>query len=126
MSVKKHDCFNVSCCVNATPSTPDGMFTGRAWCRGDLQTGAYWDNIRVTRSCQGWEWQDSSSSSDSDDDDDTSWDIETQSSKIDDSIDAEDGLALHKAPNSALLELDEVSLVNLVPVHVKTSSGIRA
>ena len=105
------------------------MFTGRAWCRGDLQAGAYWDNIRVTRSCQGWEWQDSSSSSsdsDDDDDDDTSWDIDTQSSKIDDSIDAEDGFTLQKAPHSALLELDEVILVNLVPVHVKTSSGIRA
>ncbi|GFS18855.1 hypothetical protein ElyMa_003273700 [Elysia marginata] len=101
------------------PSTPintkaystdmcNGMYTGRAWCRGDLHTGAYWDNIRVTRSCQGWEWQESSSSSDGDDNDD-SWEPD-KSSSSDSPDNDKHRFVLDKAPNSALLELDEIEI----------------
>ncbi|RUS91252.1 hypothetical protein EGW08_000964 [Elysia chlorotica] len=80
----------------------DGIYTGRAWCRGDLQTGAYWDNIRVTRSCEGWEWQDSSSESYDNED--------GASSNTDETDDEDEKFRLNKPPNSALLELDEIEI----------------
>ncbi|GFO44091.1 hypothetical protein PoB_007059600, partial [Plakobranchus ocellatus] len=85
----------------------DGVYSGSAWCRGNLKTGAYWDNIRVTGSCDEWSQELSSSESD---DSGSRWDSDESSTEIDDVFDKADGFILHKLPNSALLELDEIEI----------------